>query len=254
MKTKEFDLTIVVPALNEESRLGATLELLKEHLEAEAIYNNMSVELLVVAADASDNTHGVAKQLGGKIPNFTLLKPGPKLGKGRDVQYGVTRARGKYVLFMDADLATPLKHIPRFLRAAKKSPEYGVFIATRNLSKHHTNFFRRLLSNSGNVLYRVLGGVWVTDSQCGFKLFTKESAEVCFKRQTIMGWGFDMEILAIAKQNSIGIKQLRVNDWRHVPDGPFERGDVGKIFSNTFQSLGDLCLIFKHRIRRDYLK
>ena len=69
-----------------------------------------------------------------------------------------------------------------------------------------------------------------------------------------MGWGFDMEILAIAKQNNIGIKQMPVNDWKHIPDGPFERGDVGKILSNTLQSLGDLFLIMGHRVRRDYLK
>ena len=254
MKTSGCYLSIVIPALNEGGRLGSTLDALKLHLETESIYKNKNIEVVVVAANASDNTHDVAAGYINQIPNFKILKPGKKLGKGRDVQYGMLRSRGKYILFMDADLATPLRHIPIFLSTIEKDSSSEVLIAVRNLRNHHNNYLRRGLSNTGNVLYRLLGGVWVSASQCGFKLFTKRSVKICFTKQTIMGWGFDMEILAIAKQNNIGIKQMPVNDWKHIPDGPFERGDVGKILSNTLQSLGDLFLIMGHRVRRDYLK
>lgn len=251
----KINLSIVIPALNEEKRLGSTLRALKSFLAKDPILKNLSIEVLVVAADAVDKTHEVALKEGKKFTHFKLLKPGPKLGKGRDVRFGMLEAVGEFVLFMDADLATPLRHISRFYKkAAATRSETDVFIATRNLKKHHEKPLRRLLSNTGNILYRVLGGVWIEDSQCGFKLFAREANKTCFTRQTIVGWGFDMEVLAIAKQHGYKIHPLRVNDWRHVPDGPFERGDVGKMASNTVQSLRDLFIIFGHRVRKDYTK
>lgn len=242
-----FDLTIVVPAYREEKRIGKTLQELSVFIKKDPLLKSKKIEVLVVSADSPDNTHTVVKKKQAKFEHMKLLKPGPKVGKGRDVQYGMLRAKGEVVIFMDADLATPLEHLPKFYRAWE-SGKAEVVIATRNLRKHHPNYIRRLISNGGNLLFRFAGGVWVEDSQCGFKLFSREASQICFSKLTIMGWGFDMEVLAIAKANKCTIKCYRVNDWISVPEGTFIDGAL----KNSVNSLKELGLIFSKRLTGSY--
>lgn len=242
-----IDLSIIIPALNEEKRIGKTLSELSAFLKNDPLLKEMSLEILVVSADGVDKTHSVAVRYAKNLPNFKLLKPGKVVGKGRDVQYGMLRAKGKYILFMDADLATPLHHIPIFYKNAQTGND--IVIATRNLKKHHTHLPRRTLSLAGNAAFKLLGGVWIEDSQCGFKLFTKKAAKMCFEKQTIMRWGFDMELLTIAKINGLKIEQLRINDWASIPGGIF---DSGKIATNAIESLHDLSVIARNRILGKY--
>ena len=241
------DLTIVIPARREEKRVGKTLDKLATFLNKDPMISRKEVEVLVVAVDAGDATQEVVLSKKGQFKNLRLLKPGKPVGKGRDVKYGMLRAKGRAVLFMDADLATPLKYIPK----AYKEFEAGndVVIATRNLRKHHASVLRRLLSNTGNMLFRIASGVWVEDSQCGFKLFSREASKICFSKLTIMGWGFDMEALAIARANKLTLKTIRVNDWESVPGGIFESGFV----SNALSSLKELAYIFRNRVKRSYV-
>jgi dolichyl-phosphate beta-glucosyltransferase len=241
------DLTIVIPAYREEKRIGKTLDELAVYLKTETEIKDRPVEVLVVSADSPDKTHEIVLSKQSKFANLKLLKPGKKVGKGRDVQYGMLRAKGEAVIFMDADLATPLVHLSKFYREQQLGAA-DIIIATRNLRKHHPNYLRRLLSNCGNLLFRIAGGVWVEDSQCGFKLFSHEAAQVCFSKLTITGWGFDMEILAIAKANKFLIKSFRVNDWVSVPDGTFIDGAI----KNSLSSLQELGHIFYMRIIRAY--
>lgn len=243
-----FDLSIVIPALREEKRIGKTLDALARLLDHDALLKTLSVEVLVVAADSPDKTHQIVLSKKSNFKNLTLLKPGPKVGKGRDVQYGMVRALGAAIIFMDADLATPLHHLPKFYRAYTKGND--VVIGTRNLLKHHPNKIRRLLSNAGNILFRIVSGIWVEDSQCGFKLFSNKAAKLCFSKLTIMGWGFDMEILAIAKANKLKIISYRINDWVSVPDSKFNES----IIANSLVSLKDLSKILVNRVRRSYLQ
>jgi len=239
-----IDVSIVIPAYNEAHRIGATLDALAAYLQTH--FTNERVEVIVVAADSADDTSAVAMAKAGQFEHFRLLQPGPKAGKGRDVQHGMLRARGKAVIFMDADLATPLSYLESFYEHHKNG--HKVVIATRNLHKHHPNFFRRLVSNGGNLLFRIASGVWIEDSQCGFKMFTQQAARTCFSKLTILGWGFDMEVLAIARAAGLGIKTHRVDDWRSVPDGTFNEGMV----KNSFASLRDLAYIFWNRLRGAY--
>jgi dolichyl-phosphate beta-glucosyltransferase len=248
------DLTILIPALREEKRIGKTLDELAVFLRKDKTLSKLVVEVLVVAADSPDATHKVVLSKKSKFNNLRLLKPGAPVGKGRDVQYGMLRSKGQAIIFMDADLATPLRHIPTFYKAYKKGAD--VVIATRNLRKHHESVLRRLLSNMGNLLFRIASGVWVEDSQCGFKLFSHQAAQICFSRLTIMGWGFDMEALAIARANKLTLETRRVNDWRPVAGGVFETGFVGfesGFASNAVSSLKELAYIFGHRLKRDYV-
>lgn len=242
------DLSIIIPAYREEKRIGDTLDKLASYLITDETMRNVDVEVLVVAADTTDRTHEVVESKKGKFKNFSLLKPGAKVGKGRDVQYGMLRAKGKAVIFMDADLATPMKYLKVFYKAFIKGSD--VVIATRNLHNHHPNHFRRSLSKAGNLLFRVASGIWVEDSQCGFKLFSNYASQLCFSKLTIMGWGFDMEVLAIAKANNLKLKTIRINDWKDVPNGTFELN----ILSNFFYSFVDLMKICLKRIRNDYLE
>ncbi len=240
------DLTIVIPAYREAHRIGDTLQQLAVFLRTDPLLRTKEVEVIVVAADAPDQTLQVALDNRSLFKNFRLLRPGPKLGKGRDVQYGMLRGRGRAVMFMDADLATPLKYIPIFYQHHLDG--HSLVVATRNLHRHHPNFWRRTLSNCGNLLFRVASGIWIEDSQCGFKLFSHAAAQTCFSRLTLMGWGFDMEVLAIAKAHNFSAITHRIDDWRSVPEGTFNEGMLG----NSLKSLGELGYLCWNRIRRAY--
>lgn len=240
------DLSIVIPALNEEKRIGNTLDTLAAFLNKDTYFKQIDTEVIVVAADAPDRTHEIVISKQKLFRRFQLLKPGPHNGKGRDVQYGMLRANGKYVLYMDADLATPLHHLKKFYEECKNGS--NLVVGTRNLLDHHPNSLRRLISNIGNILFRIAGGVWIEDSQCGFKMFRKDAAQLCFSKLKIMGWGFDMEILAIAKANKLKIKSLRINDWQDMPYSTF----TDDVIKNSLRSLKDLGYITLNRLRGVY--
>jgi dolichyl-phosphate beta-glucosyltransferase len=241
------DISIVIPAYCEAKRIGKTFDELSRFIKQDQLLQSKDIEIIVVAADAPDNTHELVLSWKGRLPNLQLLRPGARVGKGRDVQYGMLRAKGEVVIFMDADLATPLDYLPLFYRHHQAG--HDIVIATRNLRRHHPNFWRRLLSNCGNLLFRIASGVWVEDSQCGFKLFSRQAAQDCFSRLTIMGWGFDMEVLAIAKVRGLKTKAHRVDDWMSVPDGTFAKDDFA---ASSISSLRDLGYIFWNRLRRTY--
>jgi dolichyl-phosphate beta-glucosyltransferase len=244
--SSQFDLSIVVPAYQEEKRIGKTLDEISNYLKQEKRLKDSTIEVIVVAADSSDKTWDIVQSKRSQFETLRLLKPGPKVGKGRDVQYGMLRAKGRAVIFMDADLATPLHHLAKFYEAFQEGAE--VVVATRNLRKHHPNYLRRLISNGGNLLFKLAGGVWLEDSQCGFKLFSQDAAASCFSRLKILGWGFDMEVLAIAKANRYKIESYRVNDWVSVSGGTFEEG----LMQNSVRSLIELASIFYGRLSGRY--
>jgi dolichyl-phosphate beta-glucosyltransferase len=147
---------------------------------------------------------------------------------------------------MDADLATPLQHLPQFYKACEDG--YDIVVGTRNLLKHRPHLLQRAISTAGNILFRVVSGIWIEDTQCGFKMFAKEAARVCFSKMSIQGWGFDMEILTIAKVNGLKWKCIRINDWKDMPDSTFTDNTI----SNSFRSLKELCYIVISRLKGKY--
>ena len=244
--TNKFDLSIIIPAYSEAKRIGTTLDKLADFIKNDKVIKNLKIEVLVVSADSKDNTHDIISTHAKDFTNFTLIKPGPRVGKGRDVRVGMLKARGDAVVFMDADLATPLKYLPIFYRRFRDGAD--VIVATRNLKKHHPEFLRRSLSIFGNVLFRAMGGVWIEDSQCGFKMFSRAANKVCFTRLKTLGWGFDMEILTIAKSNHYKIVSVRVDDWKSVPGGSFVSGAL----KSSIESLVDLTIIMFRRLTGRY--
>ncbi|MBI1857005.1 glycosyltransferase [Candidatus Saccharibacteria bacterium] len=243
---KQPDLTILIPAYREEKRIGKTLDELSLFIQKDKILSHINVEVMVVSADSPDKTHEIVQQKAKLFSNFVFVKSGAKVGKGRDVRAGMLRAKGQAVLFMDADLATPLKYIPKFYKTYLEGTD--VVAATRNLRRHHPGILRRMLSNFGNLLFRILCGVWIEDSQCGFKLFSKKAQKVCFSKMTIQGWGFDMEVLTIARVNKFKMATFRINDWKSVAGGTF----VDNPIKSAFVSLSELLYIFWRRANGKY--
>ena len=243
---KKPELSIVIPAYNEEKRIGKSLDSLSNFLKKDRFFRDKHVEVIIVAANASDRSHAIINSRKKGFSDFKFLKPGLKSGKGRDVQYGMLRANGKYAVYMDADLATPLHHLRKFYKSCEDGND--IVVGTRNLLKHHPDFKRRIISNAGNVLFRVVGGLWIEDSQCGFKMFNHHANQVCFSRLSIMGWGFDMEILTIAKVNNLKIEKVRIDDWIDMPNSTFTDG----LAKTLLRSLLELSLIALNRVKGQY--
>lgn len=219
---KQPDLSIVIPAFSEEKRIGKTLDELATFLKQDTFFNRKKVEVIIVAAFTPDKTHEIIETKQKLFKDFVLLKPGPHAGKGRDVQYGMLRATGKVVLFMDADLATPLHHLQEFYEACEHGSD--VVVGTRDLFQYRSSKLRNLFSGFGNQLYQLVSGIHIEDTQCGFKMFTTEAAKLCFSKLTILGWGFDLEVLAIAKANHLTIMPIRINDWEDKPFSTYTDG------------------------------
>lgn len=194
------------------------------------------VEVLVVAADSPDGTVEVARSKADLFKNFRVIEAGPRAGKGRDVRLAMLEAKGEYKLFMDADLATPLHHLNTVFRLMHEKAD--VIIGVRDLHSSHTGL-RKFISMAGNLLVRLVLGVNIKDTQCGFKAFRGPVADDLFGVQTINGWGFDMELLAVAQQRGYNIRTIPIHDWQDVEGGTFDNTAI----RGAISTLKDLLVI-----------
>lgn len=240
------DLTIVIPAYKEAKRVGKTLDMLAEYLKREPTLLGRKVEVIVVVAEASDKTLEIVTRKQRMFAVYSVLRPGAHVGKGRDVRFGMLAAKGRAVLFMDADAATPLRHIAEFYEAYLGGAD--VVVGVRKLARYRHNLLRAAVSGVGNALFRIAGGIWIEDSQCGFKLFSARATKACFQHLSIMKWGFDMEVLAAAKANRFVIQAKVIEDYKDVPNGTFE----DHIVRNSLRALVDLTHIFLRRLTGQY--
>ncbi|MCC7543374.1 glycosyltransferase [bacterium] len=219
-KAGQPQLTILIPTLNEEKRIGATLKTLAHFLKE----RKYDAEVVVVDALSDDNTEKVARAEAKHFASFRYLQTGPKVGKGKQVRDGMFAARGKYIMFMDADLATPLKYLDDVYSLIHSKRPIGICV--RNLSDSHTGL-RKFISTFGNWLTQTLLVPGIQDTQCGFKVFDAQVAKEVFGRQRIVGWGFDMEILAVARKLGYSIELIEVPDWKDVVEGSKISGGSG---------------------------
>ena len=215
MKDK-IDLSIIIPTLNEAQRITKSLTTLAHYLDS----FSLEVEVIVVDAHSPDGTADIAQSYAKHFRHFKVIDAGPrpkgKFIKGKQVRQGMLEAKGRYVMFMDADLATPLKYLENVKKLI--SQDTPVAICVRDLQSSHTGI-RKAVSGFGNFLVQMLILPGISDTQCGFKVFEGQAAKSIFTRQTIVGWGFDMEILAIARKLGYQIDQIKVPDWRDVEVG-----------------------------------
>ena len=226
------NFSVIIPAYNEARRIGVTLATLSDHLQAHR-HDLGAVEVLVVVARGHDGTAELARGAAGEFEALRVLDAGAPAGKGRDVQLGMRSAEGRYRLFMDADLATPLHHLESVAKLMREDAD--VIVGVRDLQQSHRGL-RKVISNLGNRLVRGLLDLDIRDTQCGFKAFRAPVADDLFGRQTILGWGFDIEILALAARRGYRIETLPIDDWQDIAGGTFTNVAVTGALS-TFRDL-----------------
>lgn len=209
----EIYLTIVVPAYKEESRIHIILEAIGKYAKSK----DFVTETIVVVDASPDDTAGVAKSYIDKIPNLTVLEGTVNKGKGGAVKEGIIAAKGKYVLFADADNSTPIEQVDKLLHYVNK---YEVIIGSRygaggKLSIPQS-FIRIFGSRALNFVIQTFAIWGIKDTQCGFKLFETEAAKKIFDRVTITNFSFDIELLAIARRLGYQIREVGIT-WYDNP-------------------------------------
>ncbi len=202
-------LSIIVPAYNEAKRIPLTLIDMDKRLSKEAY----SYEILVVNDGSKDNTAEVVRGMEKMIKNLKLVDNMENKGKGGVVRQGMLIARGQYRLFTDADNSTSIDHFNATIPYFREG--YDVVICSRAMKGSKLDpaepWYRSLPGKCGNLIIQalLLPGLW--DTQCGFKAFTAEAAEKIFQMSKIPGWGFDVEILALAKHRGYRTKEIPVH-------------------------------------------
>jgi len=232
-------LSLVIPAFAEARYLPETLRAIHRFVvERDWL---ASTEVVVVTADSDDGTADLARRELAAFPLAQHLEPGRKVGKGRDVRVGMLAARGEVVLFMDADMATPLAHIEPAIAKIRAGDD--VVIGRRDLARMHKTLGRRITSQLSNYLVRALLLPGIADTQCGFKAFHRSIVAELFEPLGTMGWGFDLEILVRARSAGATIAEIDVPDWSD-PKGDHglagERQWVARL--RTLRELGELAL------------
>ncbi|MGE0549986.1 MAG: dolichyl-phosphate beta-glucosyltransferase [Kofleriaceae bacterium] len=205
------DLSIVVPAYNEEQRILPTLDRLHVFLAAQPL----RYEIIVVDDGSRDATCRVVEQAMPRIPHLRLVRQSPNAGKGAAVRRGMLAARGQLRVMCDADCSMPPEQLPRLLApiiACRAEIAIGSRYADGAKTPVRQPLYRVLWSRLCNKLIQRSLVPGVRDTQCGFKAFTAEAARDLFRRATINGWAFDLEILALARRRGYAIEEVGV-EW-----------------------------------------
>ncbi len=210
-------LSIIVPAFNEERRLPGTMDTLASVLGQWPF----SCEVLIVVEESGDTTLEIARRAAAADPRFRVIAPGVHRGKGHAVRLGMLEAGGEIALFMDADLSVPLEEVPRVLAIFEQQPETSVVIGSR---KHagseivkRQSWLRQRMGEAFNRILRAMADLPFRDTQCGFKAFRREAAQALFSRQTLDGFAFDVEVLLLAQQRGLKITEMPVR-WINSED------------------------------------
>ncbi len=239
---ENITLSIIIPAYNEEKRISKTILSVKNYF----VKKNFSYELIVVDDGSKDKTVEVVKSFYNQIPNYKVLVNEVNRGKGYSVNRGMSQATGKYRLFMDADGSVDISHIDAFI----KSIDSGVDVAIASIKVgqeeviERNGWHRRILGKMANYVIQMLAVPGILDTQRGFKLFSANSAKVIFPLQTIDRWGFDIELLVIARNNGLKIKELPVS-W--------DNADGSTVTLKSYiHTLMELMYISKNRILGRY--
>ncbi len=199
-------LTIVIPAYNEESRLPGTLAKIDAFLRQQPY----QAEVIVVENGSRDDTSGIVERFCADHAYVRLLHSAK--GKGAAVRTGMLAAAGDYALICDADLAMPIAETAKLLAAVQNG--FDVAIASREgegAVRFDEPYYRHLMGRVFNTLVRILAIPSLQDTQCGFKLFRRGVARDVFARQTMGGWAFDVEVLAIAIRRGYKVVEVPIH-------------------------------------------
>ena len=204
--------SIIIPAYNESSRITKSLDKILAYISE----NQWEAEVLVVNDGSRDNTADIIREYAQRSPIVRLIENPGNRGKGYSVRNGMLEARGDILLFSDADLSSPIYESARLLREIEKGADvaFGSRWLEADTQTERQPILRQIAGRVYNLLLRVILGLNYKDTQCGIKAFTRQAAEKVFTRQKIERWGFDPELLFIAKK--FGMKMVEVPvEWAH---------------------------------------
>lgn len=202
-----IDISIVIPAFNEEERLPLSLRKILDFFEN----RTETVEILVVDDGSTDNTVPIIHE---QFPDIQVIQLPKNTGKGAAIRKGMLAAMGNYILFCDADLSTPIYEIEKLIPKLKDN--YDISIGSRaldpSLIKLHQPFYREFMGKTFNKIVQLFTFSGISDTQCGFKLFKKNVAHQLFSQSVINGFSFDVEILYLAHKAKFKIAEVPV-EW-----------------------------------------
>lgn len=240
------EISIVVPAYNEEGRLGESIDQIFRFFQL----RNAPFEILVVDDGSTDATYRIslaaAERLGEE--SVRTLQNSENRGKGHSVRKGMLAARGRYSLITDADLSTPLEELTRLEEAVtegKARLAFGSRDVVGSRVEIRQSWFRENAGKMFNRMVRLLTGLPYWDTQCGFKLFEMASCRAIFERQRIDRFAFDVEILYIARKWGIRMAEVPVV-WRH------REGSKVRMFPDAIWTFADLFHIRWNDFRGRY--
>jgi dolichyl-phosphate beta-glucosyltransferase len=207
------DLSIVIPAFNEELRLPETLSLISSYVRG----SERETEVIVVDDGSTDRTADVAKSFRTEIRRLRVVANGKNHGKGYSVRHGMMEASGRIVLFTDADLSAPIEEADKLLAAlANHDVAIGSRALNRSLISVHQSAFREYAGMIFNLIVRAILRLPFVDTQCGFKAFRREPCRIIFQQQRIERFGFDPELLYLARHHGLRSAEIPVR-WAHSP-------------------------------------
>lgn len=203
-------LSVIMPAYKEGERIGRTLLEIEDFLGKK----EYTYEVLVIVDGSPDNTAEVAKNYGTQVKNLRVINNVENHGKGYVVRQGLLEAKGKFRLFMDSDGSTAIANIDKFLPEFDKE-DVGVVIGSRDIEgafvQVHQPKYRELFGDMGNWMIRIVLGLWkFPDTQCGFKVVRDTAAQAIASRMVVDRFGFDFEMIALARALGYDVVQLPV--------------------------------------------
>ncbi|WP_371578419.1 dolichyl-phosphate beta-glucosyltransferase [Streptomyces sp. NBC_01314] len=236
------DLSVVVPAYNEEDRLAPTLDSIISHLSASEAAARW--EVVVVDDGSTDGTADVVAAVTARDARVQLVSGGPRnRGKGHALRLGVLASQGRRVLLTDADLAAPIDELERLDKAL--SDGHTAAIGSREAPgasiEHHQHRLRETLGRAGNLLIRGVAVPGIRDTQCGFKLFDGDRSREAFAASRLDGFGIDVEILRYFRRSGWPVVEVPVR-WSHQPGSKIRPSDYARV-------LGELAVLRARSVR-----
>jgi glycosyltransferase involved in cell wall biosynthesis len=204
--------SIIIPAYNESQRIEATLERVLAYVSK----MGWTAEVIVVNDGSRDATPELVREWARRNPIVRLVENPGNRGKGYSVRHGMVEAVGEVLLFTDADLSSPIYEAEKLIAAIHQGAD--IAIGSRwlraELQTERQPLYRQFFGRIFNLLLRIVLGLRFKDTQCGLKAFTQRAAQAIFPRQRIERWGFDPEILFLARQAGMAIAEVPV-EWAH---------------------------------------
>jgi dolichyl-phosphate beta-glucosyltransferase len=234
MSAAAVELSIVIPAYNEEPRLPASLARIAAYIRA----SGRETEVIVVDDGSRDGTASAAESFRGEmIPCLRVISNGENRGKGYSVRHGMLEAQGRIVLFTDADLSAPIEEADKLLAALEN---HDVAIGSRAMDRSlifvRQSLFREFAGIVFNAIVRLMLRLPFVDTQCGFKAFRREPCHIIFEQQSIDRFGFDPELLYLARHHRLRAVEIPVR-WAHSP------ATKVNMFSDSLQMFLDVFII-----------